>query len=75
MENLGHICCTCTKKYKRKKCNKNMSLNMHYSLHLWRDLPSSSSKHSDQVTVHSCRESEGDGGGDEEDSLCYALSV
>lgn len=52
-----------------------MSLNMHYSLHLWRDLPSPPSKHSDQVTVHSCRESEGDGGGDEEDSLCYALSV
>lgn len=52
-----------------------MSLNMHYSLHLWRDLPSPPSKHSDQVTVHSCRESEDDGGGDEEDSLCYALSV
>lgn len=48
---------------------------MHYSLHLWRDLPSSLLKHSDSITVHSRRESEGDGGRDEEDGLRYSLSV
>lgn len=52
-----------------------MFLNMYYSFYFWRDFFSFFFKYFDQVIVYFCRESEGDGGGDEEDSFCYLFFV